>query len=169
MRNRPKHRKFYNPEDADILKARQEQRKEFDSILDEVNKFVYSNMTSTRKERALKKQWENARAEALGCTPEKGVNHGYKHLKEMREAKARKRELAAVKAQMGEDVDTRAILNRDITEVRRLRKEKRKAKRDRVRNRGMGGETVGSSGDVKKLIKKFSLKADNATNTRSRK
>lgn len=162
---RPKHKRFYNPEDAEIMKARQEQRKEFDSIIEEVNKFAYSNMTSTRKERALKKQWENARAEALGCTPEKGVNHGFKHLKAMREAKARKRDLAAEKALMGEDVDTRANLNRDITEVRRMRKEQRKERRDKLKTRGMGGETVGTSVDVKKLIKKFSLKTDHSTNT----
>ena len=162
---RPKHKRFYNPEDAEIMKARQEQRKEFDSIIEEVNKFAYSNMTSTRKERALKKQWENARAEALGCTPEKGVNHGFKHLKAMREAKARKRDLAAEKALMGEDVDTRTNLNRDITEVRRMRKEQRKERRDKLKTRGMGGETVGTSVDVKKLIKKFSLKTDHSTNT----
>jgi hypothetical protein len=155
MRNRPRG-KFYKPQTPEIVKARQEQRREFDSIIEDVNKFVYSNMTGSRKERALKKQWENARAEALGCTPEKGVNHGFKHLKEMREAKARKREMAAEKARMGEDVDTRGILNRDITEVRRLRKDKRKEIRDRNRSRGMSGETVGTKQDVKKLIKKYS-------------
>jgi hypothetical protein len=167
-RNRPKNR-FYKPQDEEIVKARAEQRREFDSILQDVNKFVYSNMTGTRKERALKKQWENARAEALGCTPEKGVNHGFKHLKAMREAKARKREVATEKARMGEDVDTRHILNRDITEVRRLRKEKRKEARDRKRNRGMGGETAGSKLDVNKVIKKFGVKVDKKSNTNNRK
>ena len=155
MRSRP-NRKFYKPLEPEILKARQDQRKEFDSIIEDVNKFVYSNMTGTRKERALKKQWENARAEALGCTPEKGINHGFKHLKAMREAKARKRVLAEERARQGEDVDTRAILNRDITEVRRMRKDKRREKRERTKSRGMGGETVGSQQDVKKLIRKFS-------------
>jgi hypothetical protein len=145
--------------DPAIQKAKDDQRREFNSILEDVNKFVYSNMTSTRKERALKKQWENARAEALGCTPEKGVNHGFKHFKEMREAKARKREVAAEKARQGEDIDRFSMLNRDITEVRRLRKEKRQAKRDRARSRGIGGETVGSKGDVTKLIKKFAGKS----------
>jgi hypothetical protein len=167
MRNRPKH-KNYKPVDPALQKAREEQRREFNSILEDVNKFVYTNMTSTQKERALKKQWENARAEALGCTPEKGVNHGWQHFKHMREAKARKRELAAEKARLGEDVDRFANLNRDITEVRRMRKEKRKEKRDRSQNRGISGETVGSSGDVKKLIKKFSS-SESSGITRSRK
>ena len=164
MRNRPK---FFRPKlrDPKIEQAKEEQRREFNSILEDVNKFVYSNMTSTRKERALKKQWENARAEALGCTPEKGVHHGFKHFKEMRAAKARKREAAAEKAKQGEDVDRFAKLNRDITEVRRMRKDKRKEKRDRNQSRGIGGETVGSRGDVNKLIKKFSLKSDSSTNT----
>jgi hypothetical protein len=155
MRNRPKHR-HYNTPDPAYVKAKEEQRREFNSIVEDVNKFVYSNMTSTRRERALKKRWEEARAEALGCTPEKGVNHGWQHFKNMREAKARKRDLAEERAKQGEDVDRFAILNRDMTEVRRLRKEKRKEKRDRSKNRGIGGETVGSTGEVKKLIKKFS-------------
>ena len=145
--------------------ARKEQRAEFDSILQDVNKFVYSNMTSTRKERALKKQWETARQEALGCTPEKGVNHGFKHLKAMREAKARKREMVEEKAKMGEDVDTRTNLNRDITEVRKMRKEKRRDQRDRKAARGVGGETVGHKAEVGKLIKKFGVKKDFSSNT----
>ncbi len=166
MRNRPK---FFRPKlrDPVIEKAKEEQRREFNSILEDVNKFVYSNMTSTRKERALKKQWENARAEALGCTPEKGVNHGFKHFKHMREAKARKRDIAAEKSNLGEDVDRFSRLNRDITEVRRMRKDKRKEKRDRNQSRGIGGETVGTRGDVSKLIKKFSLKSDSSTNTKA--
>ena len=166
FRSRPKKR-FMNPELEAMLEARKEQRQEFDAILDDVNKFVYANMTGTRKERALKKQWENARAEALGCTPEKGVNHGFKHLKAMREAKARKREMAVEKARIGEDVDTRHLLNRDITEVRRMRKDKRKEARDRKRNRGMGGQTVGSRPDVSRVIKKYGVKADNKTNTKA--
>ena len=148
-------RRHHKPVDPVIQKAREEQRREFNTIIEDVNKFVYSNMTSTRKERALKKQWENARAEALGCTPEKGVNHGFKHFQAMREAKARKRDLAAEKARQGEDVDRFASLNRDITEVRRLRKEKRKEKRDRAQSRGMGGETIGHKSEVKKLMKQF--------------
>ena len=167
MRNRP-NKRFFKPVDPAVLQAREEQRREFNSIIEDVNKFVYSNMTSTRKERALKKQWENARAEALGCTPEKGVHHGWQHFKQMREAKARKRELAAEKAKHGEDVDRFASLNRDITEVRRLRKEKRKEKRDRSKNRGIAGESVGSVGDVKKLIKKFSSSSEVSQPSRSR-
>lgn len=155
MRSRPRGRRFYKPQNPEFVKAKQEQRQEFDSIIEDVNKFVYSNMTGTRKERALKKQWENARAEALGCTPEKGVNHGFKHLKAMREAKAKKRELAQEKARMGEDVDTRHILNRDITEVRKMRKDKRREKKERKSSRGMSGEAVGSKQDVRRLIKKF--------------
>jgi hypothetical protein len=167
MRNRFQgRRRNYKPQDPVIQKAKEEQRREFNSILEDVNKFVYSNMTSTRKERALKKQWENARAEALGCTPEKGVNHGFKHFKEMREAKARKREIAAEKAGNG-DIDRFTKLNRDITEVRRMRKDQRREKRDRVRSRGIAGETTGSSSDVKKLIKKFNTKGDSSTNTNS--
>lgn len=168
MRNRPKHR-FYAPQDPAILKAKEEQRREFNSILEDVNKFVYSNMTSTRKERALKKRWENQRAEALGCTPEKGEKHGWKHFMQMREAKALKREATAEKARLGEDVDRFTNLNRDITEVRRLRKEKRKEKRDRVTNRGISGQTVGTTSEVKKLIKKFSAQPGDAHGGRTRK
>lgn len=167
MRNRFQgKRRNFRPQDPELQKAKEDQRREFNSILEDVNKFVYSNMTSTRKERALKKQWENARAEALGCTPEKGVNHGFKHFKEMREAKARKREIAAEKANNG-DIDRFTKLNRDITEVRRMRKDKRREKRDRARSRGIDGQTTGSSSDVKKLIKKFKAKADSSTNTNS--
>ena len=153
--NRNKGRRPFGPVDPVIQQARAEQRTEFNSILQDVNKFVYSNMTSTRKERALKKRWENARAEALGCTPEKGVNHNYKHLKAMRDAKARKRAETAEKARQGEDVDTRAILNRDITEVRKLRKEKRKEAKERKTSRGIAGEQVGTKQSVKSIIKKY--------------
>jgi hypothetical protein len=151
-------RKYSGPQapiDPTVLKARAEQRAEFNSILEDVNKFAYSNMTSTRKERALKKQWENARAEALGCTPEKGVNHGYKHLKEMRAAKAHKRDVMAEKARQGEDVDTRSNLYRDVTEVRKLRKDKRKEARDRKSSRGMQGEDLDKRKTIKSVMKKY--------------
>lgn len=137
-----------------VMKAREEQRIEFNSIIDDVNKFVYSNMTSTRKERALKKRFEEKRAEALGCTPEKGVNHSYNHLKNMRQAKARKREELAEKARVGEDVDTRSALYRDVGEIKSLRKRLRREKRDRKQSRGMLGEGLDKS--VKFLVKKFS-------------
>lgn len=149
-------RKYYHgPAEASVVAAREEQRKEFDSILDDVNKFVYANMTSTRKERALKKQWENTRAEALGCTPEKGVNHGYKHLKQMREAKALKRAATIERAQAGEDVDTRTMLNRDVTEVRKLRLLKRKEKRLRRDVRGVDGSGLASKANISRIAKKF--------------
>ena len=147
-----------------MLAAREEQRQEFDSILDDVNKFVYANMTSTRKERALKKQWENSRAEALGCTPEKGVNHGFKHLKQMREAKALKRLAVTARAQAGEDVDTRTNLNRDVTEVRKMRKLKHKEKRQRKDVRGMDGSGIDSKASIGRLAKKFKAKLDTKTN-----
>lgn len=153
--NRNRGQRQHVPVDPIVQKARQEQRSEFNSIIEEVNKFAYSNMTATRKERALKKQWENARAEALGCTPEKGVNHGYKHLKEMRAAKALKREKLAEKAKAGEDIDTRSNLYRDITEVRKQRKEKRKEQRDRASSRGMMGEGLLSKKNVKSVMKKY--------------
>jgi len=108
-------------------------------------------MTSTRKERALKKRYEEKRAEALGCTPQKGVNHGYNHLKHMREAKARNRADLTERARQGEDVDTRHALNRDVTEVRKLRKEKRKEARERKQARGMTGEVK----NVKSIIHKY--------------
>ena len=140
--------------DKDVMKAREEQRIEFNSILDDVNKFVYANMTNTRKERALKKRFEEKRAEALGCTPEKGIHHSYNHLKEMREAKARKREELAEKARLGEDVDTRSALYRDVGEIKSLRKRMRREKRERKRSRGMLGEGLEKS--VKSLAHKFS-------------
>lgn len=155
-RHRGPHR--VGPVDPKILNARQEQRSEFNSIIEEVNKFAYSNMTATRKERALKKQWENARAEALGCTPEKGVNHGYKHLKQMRAAKALKREQLAEKAKQGEDIDTRTNLYRDITEVRKLRKEKRKEAREKKSSRGMMGEDLHHKKNIKSVMKKYTEK-----------
>ncbi len=138
--------------DKDVMKARQEQRTEFNSILDDVNKFVYANMTSTRKERALKKRYDEKRAEALGCTPEKGINHSYNHLKHMREAKARKREELAEKARAGEDIDTRAALYRDLGEIKSLRKQQRKENRERKRSKGMLGEGIEKS--VKSFIHK---------------
>ena len=153
--NRNRGRRPATTVDPVIQQARAEQRSEFNLILQDVNKFVYSNMTSTRKERALKKQWENARAEALGCTPEKGINHGYKHLKEMRAAKSRKREELAEKARQGEDVDTRSNLYRDITEVRKLRKEKRKEAKERKTSRGVSGEQLGTRQNVKSIMKKY--------------
>ena len=163
-------RKYYHGAvEPEVEAARLEQRKEFDSILDEVNKFVYSNMTSTRKERALKKQWENSRAEALGCTPEKGVNHGFKHLKEMRQAKALKRVNAAERARAGEDVDTRSNLNRDVTEVRKLRALKRKEKRLRKSTKGIDGSGLDSKARVSKLARKFNAKSERSTNTKVRK
>lgn len=146
-------RSFVHPE---ITKAREEQRREFNSILDDVNKFVYANMTNTRKERALKKRFEEQRAEALGCTPEKGINHSYNHLKEMRQAKARKRELLAEKSRAGEDVDTRAALYRDVGEIKSLRKQMRREKRDRKHGKGMLGEGIDKS--VKSLVHKFTSK-----------
>ncbi len=157
-RNRHKGPHRHGPVDPVVQKAREEQRSEFNSIIEEVNKFAYSNMTSTRKERALKKQWENARAEALGCTPEKGVNHGYKHLKQMRAAKALKRESLAEKAKQGEDIDTRSNLYRDITEVRKLRKEKRKEKHERTSSRGMMGEDLHHKKNIKSVMKKYTQK-----------
>lgn len=161
-------RKYYHGAvEPEVLAAREEQRKEFDSILDDVNKFVYANMTSTRKERALKKQWENTRAEALGCTPEKGVNHGFKHLKQMREAKALKRVATIERAQAGEDVDTRTNLNRDVTEVRKMRMLKRKEKRQRRDVRGVDGSGIDSKATIGRLAKKFNAKLDSRTNIKS--
>jgi len=153
-RNRKKHyRGPFTPLDPTIERARKEQRSEFNSLLEDVNKFVYSNMTSTRKERALKKRFDEKRAEALGCTPEKGVNHSYNHLKQMRAAKANKRAELAERARQGEDVDTRHALYRDVTEVRKLRKEKRKEARQRKQSRGMLGE--GLEKNVKSIINKY--------------
>jgi len=142
--------------DKEVMKAREEQRIEFNSILDDVNKFVYANMTSTRKERALKKRFEEQRAEALGCTPEKGVNHSYNHLKHMREAKARKREELAEKARQGEDVDTRSALYRDVGEIKSLRKRLRREKRERKQSRGMLGEGLLDKPFKSSMAKKFS-------------
>lgn len=142
--------------DREVMKAREEQRNEFNSIINDVNKFVYANMTSTRKERALKKRFDEQRAEALGCTPEKGINHSYNHLKQMREAKARKRETLSEKARLGEDVDTRSALYRDVGEIKSQRKRLRREKRERKRSKGMLGEGLLDKPLKSSMTKKFS-------------
>ena len=152
-RSRPKFNKSRAPE-SEAVKAKKEQRTEFNKILNEVNTFAYSQMIYTRKDRQLKRQWEEAKAEALGCVPEKGVAHGWNHLKTMRGHQERKRKDAEERKAAGEDVNVRQLVNRDITQVRKLRKDKRKEKRQKQDAKGVSGECTGKS--VKNIITKYS-------------